>query len=444
MWRNKVLWTEGLFLRPQHLQQQERYLENLVDRRARAQLPWGWGFETLELDESALSMGKISIRSAAGVLPDGTVFSCPGEDLPPEPFAVPADLKDRRIHLAVALDRPGVPHAALGGGDGQTLARCVARDAEVADVVHGFDDTAPMQLGAFRLLLLAQDEVTGAYAAMPLLRVVERRPDGQVRLDPDFVPPSLSSIDSPTLRGWLGEVRGLLRQRADALAARVAQPGRGGVAEIADFLLLQAVNRYSAAVEHLAVVPRLHPERLYALLVEMAGELASFGPDRRLLRLFPTYDHDDLQTTFRPVLEQLRLSLSMVLEQTAIPIELHDRKYGVRVAVIVDKSLLGSASFVLAVNAQMPSEALRLRFPTQVKIGPVEKIRDLVNLQLPGVPIRALPVAPRQIPFHAGFSYFELDTRHELWRMLEQSGGLAMHISGEFPGIELEFWAIRT
>ena len=78
-----------------------------------------------------------------------------------------------------------------------------------------------------------------------------------------------------------------------------------------------------------------------------------------------------------------------------------------------------------------------------MKIGPVERIRDLVNLQLPGVTLRALPVAPRQIPYHAGFNYFELDTRHELWQQLNQSGGLAMHISGEFPGLELEFWAVR-
>ena len=100
---------------------------------------------------------------------------------------------------------------------------------------------------------------------------------------------------------------------------------------------------------------------------------------------------------------------------------------------------------MLAVNARMPDDALRARFPSQVKIGPVERIRDLVNLQLPGVGLRALPVAPRQIPYHAGNTYFELDTRNnDLWRQLDQSGGLAMHIAGEFPGLELAFWAIRT
>jgi type VI secretion system protein ImpJ len=113
--------------------------------------------------------------------------------------------------------------------------------------------------------------------------------------------------------------------------------------------------------------------------------------------------------------------------------------------VIADIELQRNASFVLAVNAQMQGEALRARFPTQVKIGPAERLRDLVQLQLPGISLRPLPVAPRHIPFHAGFTYFELETRgNELWKQLETSGGLAMHIAGDFPGLALEFWAIRS
>ncbi len=139
----------------------------------------------------------------------------------------------------------------------------------------------------------------------------------------------------------------------------------------------------------------------------------------------------------------LRRSLSVVLEQNAIQIELQERSYGVRVALISDTQLLKSASFVLAVHADAPAELVRARFPTQVKIGPVEKIRDLVNLHLPGVTLRALPIAPRQIPYNAGYNYFELDTEAELWKQLDRSGGLAMHVAGEFPSLALEFWAIR-
>jgi type VI secretion system protein ImpJ len=133
----------------------------------------------------------------------------------------------------------------------------------------------------------------------------------------------------------------------------------------------------------------------------------------------------------------------MVLEQKALIIPLEERKYGIRVANLEDRSLLGSANFVLAVNASMAAETLQRRFPGQVKIGPVEKIRDLVNLQLPGIGLRQLSVAPRQIPYNAGFNYFELDKNNDYWKLLENSGGCALHIGGEFPGLELELWAIK-
>jgi type VI secretion system protein ImpJ len=111
--------------------------------------------------------------------------------------------------------------------------------------------------------------------------------------------------------------------------------------------------------------------------------------------------------------------------------------------VVSDRELLKSAGFVLAVNAQLSADVLRARFPAQVKLGPAERIRELVNLQLPGIPLAALPVAPRQIPYHAGFNYFEVERGGELWKQLERSGGLALHVAGEFPGLEMELWAIR-
>ena len=91
----------------------------------------------------------------------------------------------------------------------------------------------------------------------------------------------------------------------------------------------------------------------------------------------------------------------------------------------------------------MSVDELRRHLPQQAKIGPVEKIRELVNLQLPGVPFRAMASAPRQIPYHSGYTYFELDKKNALWKEFSQSGGFAIHIGGEFPELELEFWAIK-
>ena len=86
---------------------------------------------------------------------------------------------------------------------------------------------------------------------------------------------------------------------------------------------------------------------------------------------------------------------------------------------------------------------MRKRFPAQLKIGPVETISKLVNLSLPGIALQPIPVAPRQIPYHAGYVYFELDQASDMWGQLKASGGIGLHLGGDFSGSKMEFWAIR-
>ncbi len=442
-WHNKVVWTEGMFLQPQHFQQHDRYLEYQLRERLASAHGCGWGFTSLSVDEAALALGKVSIIAAQGVLPDGTAFSVPGNDAAPLALDIPTDARNERVVLAVVMARPGIVETDAEQSAGSMGPRFAVTELSVRDSNSNVDRDASLQIGRLNLRLMLERDAQDGYARMGLVRVVERRADNKIVLDAQYLPPLLHSQAHPILDGYLRELCGLLHQRADALAARLAQPGRGGVAEIADFLLLEAVNRSEPVFIHLQQRSVLHPMMMFQAALSLAGDLATFR-DKRRPPPFPEYQHDDLARCFRPVIDDLRQSLSMVMEQTAIPIELQDRKYGIRVAIIADVELQRNANFVLAVAAQIPGEALRARFPTQVKIGPVERIRDLVNLQLPGVALRPLPVAPRQIPYHAGYNYFELDTRNnDLWKQLESSGGLAMHIAGEFPGLELEFWAIR-
>jgi type VI secretion system protein ImpJ len=442
-WDNRIVWSEGTFLQPQHFQQHDRYLEAYVELRARPLVPHSWGFLELALDEALLELGKLAIRSARGVLPDGTPFDCPARDPLPPPLDVPASLRDALVVLALPVRQPGVDEADLGGTASDGLARYVAGELEVKDSNASFDRTALIQIGRLRLQLLRETDVTAAYAGLGTARIIERRADNRVVLDGRYIPPALDVVANPTLASVVRDLHGLLHQRGDALAERLSQPGPGGVAEIADFLWLETINRFEPLFAHLAATSPLHPERLYAACVMVAGELSTFTREGRRPVAYPVYRHDDLAGSFAPVVADLRRSLSMVLERSAVPIELVERQFGLRVASIADGDLLRTARFVLAAKAQLATERLQASLPTLMKIGPVERIRDLVNLNLPGIALRSLPVAPRQIPFHAGFLYFELERGGELWMLTEQSGALAMHIAGEFPGLELEFWAVR-
>ncbi len=441
-WRAKVVWSSGMFLQPHHFQQETRYLERLVDARLRGVTPFAWGFTELELDEGLLSLGKLGIARASGLLPDGTPFSMPQLDPLPAPLDVPADVKGELIYLALPLQREGLNEVDFGGGEGGDLARFEAVEEEVRDNTDATDEPTTIQTGRLKLRLLRAKEANEAHALIGVARVAERRSDGQVTLERSYIAPQVAIDATAQLSANASLLHGLVLQRAQALAGRMGQLSHG-VSELADFLMLQTLNRNEPIFSQHAATPNAHPKELHRDCLRLAGDLATLASNTRRPPEFPAYRHDDLLRTFTPVFDELRRMLTAVLEQNALQIELIDRKYGVRTAVVNDLELVRTGTFVLAVNAQVPGEQLRQRFPAQTKLGPVDKIRDLVNLQLPGIGLRSLPVAPRQLPFHAGYFYFELDRGGELWKPIEQNGSMAMHISGDFPGLELELWAIR-
>lgn len=440
-WKNKVIWSEGMLLQPQHLQQHDRYWQSQLETRVAALRPYSWGFARVTVDAQQLGLGKLALTACDAVLPDGTPFSLPADDDLPLPLDVPADARNVLVVLALPLRRHGVSEVGNDGG-ADNFARHRTDDYEVWDS-NGLDNSALMQVGKLRLRLALEGEVAHAYATLGVARIIERRADNRLVLDPEYCAPCLDFRAAPRLAGFADELVGLLHQRGDALAGRLSQPGAAGAAEIADFLLLQLLNRVEPLFIHLAGATGVHPESLYRALLELAGELATFTEAGKRTAAYPPYRHDQLADSFAPLIADLRKSLSTVMDAQAVPIPLDERQFGIRVAVLPDKELLKSASFVLVVNAQMPPEALRAGFPPQVKIGSVEKIRDLVNLQLPGIGLRALPVAPRQLPFYAGYTYFELDRDSEYFQHLAHSAGFAMHVAGDFPGLKMQFWAIR-
>jgi type VI secretion system protein ImpJ len=440
--RNRVIWSDGLFLLPQHFQQQERYIERYVEARCQALVPHSWGFTEIEFEPDLLSIGKVALRRVAGVFPDGTPFRMPDDDPLPKPLDVGTDVRDQILFLAVPLRRAGELDVDREAGTDE-LVRHEVRELQARNDSSNSGDPAVLEVGTLRTRLLLASEVTQAYACIPLTHVVECRADRQVVLNEHFIPTVMHTRTAGRLAAFTSELLGLLHQRGEALAGRVAATGRGAAAEFADFLMLQAVNKYEPLMAHYAAQGDLHPEKLFQVLVSAAGELATFTATAKRPPKFPVYRHERLRESFEPVILALRESLSKVLVQSAISIPIEPRRFGISVAIVSDRSLYGSAVFILAARADLPSEELRRRFPTQLKIGPAEKIGDLVRLQLPGVPVSAVPVAPRQIPYHAGFAYFELDQSDAMWDQLKDSGGIAMHVAGEFPGLALEFWAIR-
>lgn len=445
-WHNKVVWSEGLFLRPQLFQQQERYFEHFAHKRVAPLSPFFFGFSHYSIDSESLALGKVIVKSAAGVFADGTPFDTPGSMPPPAPLTIRPEHLEQLIYLAVPIRVPNAEETTFDD-TADSLARYAAFDMELRDTNSIAQGPKTVQLSNLRLRLVPEKELTDAWIGLALTRVKTIRADGSIELDDTLIPPVNGYGASALLTSWLAKIHDLTRLRANALAVRLTgSDGQAGTAsEVSDYLLLQTLNRYEPLLQHLARVPTTSPADLYALLLSMAGELSTYvrTETRRPLESHPAYQHVAPHLCLKPVVDDTHRLLNAVLVRSAQSIPLHEHAHGMRNAVVDPVDMQRFTAVVLAVHAQMPPDVLQQQFAALAKAGPSERLPDLVRSHLPGISLQALPVPPRQIPFNAGYVYYEFTRNGPLWDEVARHGGLALHVAGDFPSLKLELWGVR-
>ena len=150
---NKVVWQEGMLLRPQHLQQNDRYFEHQIKNQVRLLHRNAWGFFDLQIDPQNFKLSKIVISRASGVLPDGSFFDL-GNNRERLMLEVPPDTGNASVYLALPLLIGGTIEA-RHPDQADVLARFTLYDAEVSDSNAGSDSSTLVSCAQpdFRLLL---------------------------------------------------------------------------------------------------------------------------------------------------------------------------------------------------------------------------------------------------------------------------------------------------
>ena len=308
--RNKVMWQEGMLMRPHHFQQQQRYNDYLDNQRFRAMNDLSWGFTELTLNNELLAQGKIMIDSASGTLPDGTVFSIPDQDALPDPLHPQnfPDERSRNIYLAL----PVASDVRNEISDGRRIGRYRLNYADVRDLHSEEGDARTLTLGQLTPRIMSGAEDMSAYITLPLCRISNRHADGSLTLDDDFIPSCQNIQVSKKLRVYLKEVQGAIGGRASDLANRIGSPAQSGIADVAEFMMLQLLNRNQTRFTHRARRSQLHPEDFYLDLPGMLGELMTFTEPSRLPCPLDVYDHHDLTKTFKTLLQPLETGMQMM------------------------------------------------------------------------------------------------------------------------------------
>ena len=365
---NKVIWDEGLFIRPHHFQQEARYLDFLIDYKSKSLNEFLFGFHSLKINQEYLNFGKIGIQQASGIMLDGTVFSVPAETPEPQPLTInDLSMVNQIVYLCLPLKSDGVTELSANDKYGQT--RLSPDTVEIKDTLSSAGDYAAINVAKVNLKLMLESEDRSGYNCLAIAKIVDRQADNKITLDEHFYPVSTSISAIPQLGKFLGEISGLMRERSKNIAERVGSPSQAGVADVTDFMMLLALNRFHPYFLHLARMRHVHPERLYSVLVATCGELSTFINENKLPEEFAAYNHELPHISFIPLQNILKQILGTVMQARALPIDIVEQQYGIHSATLTESNLIDTANFILAVKADMPAERIRQQFTQQTKIS---------------------------------------------------------------------------
>jgi len=440
------MWLEGMFLRPQHFQQQDRHFASALTERAAMAQPFYWGFSSVVLDEAALKSGRVTIAKCSGAFSDGGLFSFPGEVAAAPSMEVPKDTNGSIVYLIAPELSRGNRIGARRGDDGSAPGtRYVIEDGPVEDALS--DGSQPVEIeiakSNARLELNAGDRA--GYVKIPVARIKEVGADRNVILDNDFIPTITRCDASRALTGIVEEIASLLAARADGISANLASAGaNSGESVPADFLLLRVANAKGALFAEIRDAETHHPEMIFRASVELAAELVTFtSQGTRRAPNFPRYDHDDISACFAPVIETIRNALADIGERKANEIPLKYSKAGVWFGPIPDADVLAKGRLVIIAKASLDEDDFRTRFPRQITIGSMDEIRDFIAAADRSVRIRALSMKPQELPPLAGYTYFEIDRNSAAWKGIEKGRSIAIHCAENLPDLKLHLWGIK-
>jgi type VI secretion system protein ImpJ len=437
----KVLWSKGVLLNPQHLQLQDRYLEELLEFRLDALTFCPWGFRRLAVDREALAGGVLSLTEAAGLLPDGLVFDVPTADPAPPPLPLAehwrADQTELTLFLTVPEHRYGGHNVSTGAGEGDTryIAEVVLRRDENTGLTE-----KPIQVARRNLRLIAAGESLAGAVSLPVARI-RRGAAGALELDPSFIPPVVDSGASAALLGITRRIVELLSAKSSALSGMRRQRNVGladfGIADVANFWLLYTVNTHLPRFRHILDTRRGHPAALYTGLLELAGTLMTFAQTAHP-RDLPAYDHNDLTGCFTRLDATVRELLETAVPSNHVSLPLRRTEPSVYATALDQDRYFSAPQMYLAIAAGVKQDELVRRVPHLLKVSSADQLERLIRRALPGVALTHIPSPPSAIPIKLNYQYFALERSGEDWDAIRLSRHLAVYVPADLPDPELE------
>ena len=450
----KVVWTKGMFLMPQHFQAQDDYFEQMLQFRVGVSNFANWGVSRLAVDEASLVNGLFTLRHVEGIMPDGLLFQAPLVDELPAARQIEEYFSAaRQAHLDVFLAVPEERESARNFGMTQSGAqgagrgsyRYLAETRTAIDATVGADEKA-IQVAKKALRILFDGENLDGFVSLRVARVV-RSASGTFVLLTDFMPPMIDIASSEPLMMLARRLVEIMAAKSASLGQTRRQRSRDladfSNSEAADFWFLHTVNTYLPELQHLWKVRRGHPEVLFLTMLRLAGALTTFALKDNV-RDLPEYDHNNLGASFGALDERIRALLEIGWQSKCMAIPLRPTDRFIWSGTFADERQLGAAQFLISVSSPIATDELIAKFPRLAKVSSSPELTRLIQASLPGLSLRHQPAPPPSVRLNLSCHYFSLDASGPLWERILQARALSVFVPGEIAEPKMELLTVLS
>lgn len=430
---NKVAWTEGLLLKPQHFQQQERYLEAMLYKQLQYLQGFYWGFYKLSLDNEALIHGKIALKEAKGIFKEGTSFDIAQIDLSPTPISC----EESDINKVVYLCIPRESESKYQTNDTPELSRYKQSEAEINDSEKNLIESHPIQIKPLNIQLKL-GKPSHEYDFLEMAKIKALKTDGGILLDEDFVAPSLKISASQYLCEKLIHTLEAIKKLISPFKTIQRKSEYNSLIQ---YQYQSELNKYYHLLNHDLNSPSTNPENLFKSLLSFCSTLSVIHQDE--LKIQPNYNHENLFSCFNPLFDFIQTNLTKNIIINAHKINLNNQGRGFWLtAKIPPEELKKTLVLSLEFTEKPPLSAEDCI--NHLKLGTQKTIMHLIKQALPGIKLYPIKNVPTAISSSQYGHHFEIDKQDKLWKALSAEQNLVLYTSHKLGNFKPQLWVLEN
>ncbi|GMU22013.1 MAG: hypothetical protein AMXMBFR13_21010 [Phycisphaerae bacterium] len=453
----EIHWSEGMFLRPHHLQAAQRWTETVMRAGLDASRPFAWGFVDLQIAKEPLENFTLRLDRCDLRLKDGTWVRIP-ENTAVEPLdfkkAMEASPGGIEVHF-------GIPDMQEVRANSVSLENPEASNGSPRYEPHALtrrDENSganPQTLYVRKMrgrLFVAGEDMTG-YEVVRVGRIKRTdRPGALPELDEVGAGPLMAIQASAGLSALLTSLSDQVEAK-DEILAREAREHRmlftdGVAANMEHLLKLHVLNESRAHLKAILQCPVLHPFDIFMVMARMVGHLSVFHDDL-VPGPLPTYDHDHPGES----LDRLRRRLVVLLDAMR-PIAYIERPFARKkddrgrdgLEVELDRKWIDDnlEIFVGFTAQEMEINELErfIKGTFDLKLASPARASRIHGTAVSGLRFQIKAVPAGTLPRRQGLHYFRIDKtigpdRTDYWKECEQERGIRMSIrEGQMAAME--------